>query len=157
VKRTGAGVVVLVVVLGLVLGILTQTALASAGRPGVTPPVSLALVLGLIGVIVVVLAVPIRRSVKGTRTRVDPFYALRVVVLAKASALTGGLIVGVGVGFVVYLLSRTVPALGSIGYSIGMTMGAVVLLIAGLVAESMCRVPPPGDDENDSTAAGALP
>lgn len=156
-KRTGVGAVVLVLALGFVMGMLAQLALASAGRPGVTPPVTLAVVLGAIGVIVVVLAVPIRRAVKGTRPRVDPFYALRVLVLAKASALSGGLIAGVGAGFVVYLLTRTVPALGSVGYSIGMAVGATVLLVAGLIAESMCRVPPPNDEDREAEAAGALP
>lgn len=156
-KRTGVTAVVLVVALGFVMGMLSQLALASAGRPGITPPVTLAIVLGLIGVIVVVLAVPIRRSVKGTRQRVDPFYALRVLVLAKASALSGGLITGVGTGFVVYLLTRTVPALGSVGYSIGIAVGATVLLVAGLIAESMCRVPPADDEDSETEAAGALP
>lgn len=156
-KRTGVTAVVLVVALGFVMGMLAQLALASAGRPGITPPVTLAVVLAMIGVIVIVLAVPIRRSVKGSRQRVDPFYALRVLVLAKASALSGGLIAGVGVGFVVYLLTRTVPALGSVGYSVGMAAGATFLLVAGLIAESMCRIPPPEDDDNDREAAGALP
>ncbi|TQL41982.1 uncharacterized protein DUF3180 [Homoserinimonas aerilata] len=155
-KRTRASLLLVMVVIGFVVGLFAQLALASAGRPGVVPPVTLAIVLAAIGGIVVALAVPIRRSVKGSaRSRVDPFYALRVLVLAKASALSGGLLAGVGVGFIVYLLTRSVPALGSIGYSIGMAVGAVLLLAGGLIAEELCRVPPADDDDDDKETVPA--
>ncbi|AWB90081.1 DUF3180 domain-containing protein [Homoserinimonas hongtaonis] len=152
-KRTPAALVVLIVAIGAGVGLLTQYALASAGLPGLVPPVSLDLVLVAMGVFVVAMAVPIRRAVKGkVRTHVDPFYALRVLVLAKACAISGALLAGIGIGFVVYLLTRTVPALGSVGYSVGMTVGAVLLLVAGLVAEGMCRIPPPSDEDTDDAA-----
>lgn len=151
-KRTPPALVFLLVAIGAATGLLAQQALASGGRPAVTPPLTLMLVLIAIAVVVVALAVPVRRTVKGSREAVDPFYALRVLVLAKASALAGALLGGAGAGFVVFLLTRTVPALGSLGYSIGMTVGAVVLLVGGLVAEEMCRIPPPTDDDEEFPA-----
>lgn len=152
-RRTAPALVLLLAAVGGVVGLFAQMALASSGRPAIAPPVSLAIVLTVIGVLVVVLAVPIRRAVKGSRRRVDPFFALRVLVLAKSSALSGALLTGAAAGFIVHLLTRPVPALGSVGYSVGMAVGAVVLLIGGLVAEEMCRVPPPSE-EDDEQAAG---
>lgn len=152
-KRTPIALVALFVAVGAGIGLLCQYALASGGMPGLVPPVSLDLVLAAMGVIVIALAVPVRRAVKGkVRTHVDPFYALRVLVLAKACAIAGALLAGIGIGFIVYLLTRTVPALGSVGYSVGMTVGAVLLLAAGLVAEGMCRIPPPSDEDTDDAA-----
>ncbi|MCW4385404.1 DUF3180 domain-containing protein [Salinibacterium sp. SYSU T00001] len=153
-KRTTVSLVLLLVAVGAAGGLLAQQALASAGRPTVTPPVSLTIVLVAIGLIVVGLAVPVRRAVRGNRARVDPFYALRVLVLAKASALAGALLGGAAAGSVVFLLTRTVPALGSVGYSIGVAVGALILLAGGLIAEEMCRIPPPSD-EDEEEAAGA--
>src|SRR5690606_14936411 len=73
VKRTPPALVLLLVALGAAVGLLLQQALAMAGRPGITPPLSLSFVLVVLGVIVVLLALPVRRAVKGDRKRVDPF------------------------------------------------------------------------------------
>lgn len=157
-KRTHLATLLIALVGGFVLSMLAQMALASAGKAGIIPPITFAIVVAAIGAIVVALAVPIRRAVKGTSgKRVDSFYALRVLVLAKSSAIAGALLSGIGAGLVVYLLTRTVPALGSIGYSIAMTIGAVILLSGGLIAESMCRIPPVDPDKDEKAAAGALP
>jgi hypothetical protein len=153
VKRTTPSLLTILVGIGIALGLLMQQMLASAGRAGITPPITLSVVLGAIAVVVVLLAVPVRRAVKEENRRVDPFYAIRVLVLAKSSALSGALLGGVAVGFVVYLLTRTVPALGSVGYSIGMVVGAIALLAAGLIAEEMCRVPPPTDEDEEAAPA----
>ncbi|MBF0672721.1 MAG: DUF3180 domain-containing protein [Salinibacterium sp.] len=152
-KRTTPALVLLLIAIGAAVGLLAQQGLAMSGRPGITPPVTLSIVLIALGVIVVVLALPVRRAVKGERKRVDPFYALRVLVLAKSSALCGALLAGAAIGSVVFLLSRTVPAFGVVGYSVGTAIGGLVLLAGGLVAEGMCRIPPPSDD--DEQAAGA--
>ena len=76
-----------------------ETALAASGRPVLIPPFTLAVALVLIGVIIVLMAWPVRKVARGDRTkRVDPFYATRVVVLAKASSLGGALLAGAGFG-----------------------------------------------------------
>jgi 2-amino-4-hydroxy-6-hydroxymethyldihydropteridine diphosphokinase len=108
-----------------------------------------AFVLAVIGGIVVTLAVPIRRM---TRTagapRVDPFYATRILMLAKACAVTGSLVAGVGIGVLAYLLTRSVIGVGSVTQAIAAIACAGVLLAGGLIGEHLCRVPP-GDDDND--------
>ena len=126
-----------------------ETALAASGRPVVIPPFTLAVALVLIGVIIVVMAWPIRRVARGNRSaRVDPFYATRVVMLAKASSLGGALLEAARIGVAGYLLSRSVlPAVGSVTMGVATAVGAILLLVGGLVAEHWCTIPP-DDDEN---------
>ena len=126
-----------------------ETALATSGRPVIIPPFTLAVALVLIGVIIVAMAWPVRKVARGDRTRrVDPFYATRVVVLAKASSLGGALLAGAGLGIAGYLLSRSVlPAVGSVTMSIATAVGAIILLVGGIVAENWCTIPPDDDDK----------
>jgi hypothetical protein len=109
----------------------------------------------LIAVIVVALAVPIRRATRGkVRRRVDPFYATRVVLLAKACAAAGALLTGAAVGMIAELLVRPVSASEALWRMLAMLIASVLGLVGGLVAESLCIVPP-DDDENPSTGAPA--
>jgi len=149
--RTRVTSLLVLAVVGVVLAGLLQVALASSGRPVVQLPYSLPLALAAIGAIVVTLAVPIRRMTRGpAHAPVDPFYATRVVALAKASALGGALLGGVGGGMLAYLLTRSAPPpSGSIAAAVAEGVGALVLMGCGLVAEQMCRVPPSDDDESD--------
>lgn len=158
-KRTNVSTLLILAIIGAAGAGLVQAALATSGRPVVNPPVTLPLALAAIGAIVVILAMPIRRMTQGPPSRnanrlspgaVDPFYATRVVMLAKASALSGALLTGVGIGMLGYLLSRSVlPGTGALGATIGATAGAAVLLACGLVAEFMCRIPPEDDEDGD--------
>ncbi|MHA6693397.1 DUF3180 domain-containing protein [Homoserinimonas sp. A520] len=147
-KRTSALTLALFAVVGLAVGIAVQVGLAQSGQPGVRPPVTLAIGLSLIGLVDLALAWPIRKVANGTaKARVDPFYATRVVVLAKASSIAGALLAGAAAGFALYLLSRTMPPVGSIGFFISMFAGAIVLMVCGLVAENMCKLPPEDTQE----------
>jgi len=149
-SRTKPTHLVLLAVLGGGLAWLLEVALTASGRAVVIPPFTLALALAAIGVIVVLMALPIRRATRGTATaRVDPFYAARTAMLAKASSLSGALIGGAGLGIAVYLLSRSVPAVGSVTMAFATAAGAILLLVGGLIAESMCTIPP-----DDSTPDG---
>ena len=126
-----------------------ETALAATGRPVLIPPVTLAVALVLIGVIIVAMAWPVRRVARGNRTaRVDPFYATRVVMLAKASSLGGALLAGAGLGIVGYLLTRSVlPPVGSVTMAVTTAVGGALLLVGGLVAEHWCAIPPDDDQK----------
>ena len=156
-KLTSVVTLVLFAGAGITIGVLLQVALAQSGQPGVRPPLTLAVVLAAMGVIDILLAWPVRRAAKGTkRARVDPFFATRVVVLAKASSITGAVLAGSAIGFIAYLLTRTVPPVGSIGFSTAMLVGACVLMIGGLIAEQMCKLPPDeGEENHEETPAEA--
>jgi hypothetical protein len=151
-KRTSISTLVLLAVIGGVGGAFAETGLAAAGRPIILPPLTLAVALALIGGIVVWLAAPIRRLTRGkAKVPIDPFYATRVLMLAKACALSGALITGLGVGITIYLLTRSVvPGVGSVGLAVSTVVGAGLLLAAGLIAEHMCTIPPGDDDDDES-------
>ena len=157
-KRTRVSTLVVLLVFGAGAGGLLQVALAAAGRPIVMLPVTLPLAFAAIGAIVVTLAVPIRKMTRGSsRGPVDPFYATRVVMLAKASSLSGALTTGAGLGMLVYLLSRSVmPGVGSVGAAVASIGGAAVLLVCGLIAEFMCRIPPSDDGEGDGNDENSI-
>lgn len=148
-KRTRVTTLTVVAVLGAAAGGITEQALAANGRPIIALPITLGIALAVIGGIVVTMAMPIRRMTRATNApRVDPFYATRIVMLAKASAITGALAVGVGAGVLVYLLTRSVIGVGSVAQVLVTVVGAGVLLAGGLLAEHMCRIPPDDDDDD---------
>jgi hypothetical protein len=148
VTRTKPLNLVLLAALGAAITWFLETALAASGRPIIIPPFTLAVALTLIGVIIVVMALPVRRVSRGVpNARIDPFYATRVVMLAKASSLSGALLGGGGLGIAAYLLSRSViPGVGSVTMAFATALGAILLLVAGLIAEHMCTIPPEDDD-----------
>lgn len=154
-RRTRPLHLVLLVVLGAGITWLLDTGLASAGRAIVIPPFTLAVALVLIGIIVVLMALPVRRVSRGVpNARIDPFYATRVLMLAKASSLGGALVGGGGLGITAFLLSRSVqPALGSVTMAVATGVAGILLVVAGLIAEHMCAIPP--EDEGKSGTPSA--
>ncbi|WP_291046322.1 DUF3180 domain-containing protein [Herbiconiux sp.] len=150
-RHTRAVTIVVCAVVGLAVGFVLEVALASAGQPVMIPPFTLPITLVAAAAIVIALALPIRRAIRGTaRSRIDPFRAMRVVVLAKASGLVGSLIAGFGAGVVAFLLTRPVVAdVGSLWPGVAAALSGLVLAAAGLVAERLCTLPP---DEPDLEA-----
>ncbi|MEF2977071.1 DUF3180 domain-containing protein [Subtercola sp. YIM 133946] len=147
-KRTRPLTLVLLGIVGGVVGFFVEIALASSGQPIISLPISLSITLVAAGAIVVVLAVPIARAIRGTNPNpINPFRAMRIAVLAKASSMVGALIAGVGLGVVIYLLSRAVvPAVASLWLAIAATIAGAILLACGLVAEKLCTLPPEDKD-----------
>lgn len=152
--RTTTTALIALGLVGLVVGFLAELAATAWSAPIFVPPLTLPLALVLIAVILVALAWPIRQATRGrARRRVDPFRAMRIALLAKASSLCGALLLGVGLGIMVFILTRSVvPAVTSLWLSIGMAFGAVVLLAGGLVAEHFCTIP--ADDDRDHDEGG---
>jgi hypothetical protein len=158
VTRTSISTVVALVVIGAVAGFLVQIGLAAASSPKFRPEYTLALSLVAIAAIVIALTIPIRQATRGpVRTRIDPFHATRVVLLAKASSIAGGLLAGGALGLLLELfvrsgglntdsLLRTLATLG----------GAIALLAAGLVGEFFCTAPSPPDDPEVDPSPGTL-
>ena len=139
--------------LGLVLGWSLEAFLVSRSLPVAVPPYVAAITAVVIGGVVVAVAWPIRAAVRGRGPRVDPFHALRVLSLAKACALVGALLAGALAGVLAFLLTRSVVALALVAPAAAGLAGAVLLVAAGLVAESFCVIPPT-DDDDDRAAAG---
>jgi hypothetical protein len=149
VRHTHPLTIVIFIVVGAAAGFVLEVALAASGQPVLIPPYTLTITLVAAAVIVVALAIPIRRAIRGTsRAQINPFRAMRIVVLAKASSLVGSLIAGFGIGVVAFLLTRPVVVdVGSLWPGAATALAGAVLLTAGLVAERLCTLPP---DEPDA-------
>ena len=90
----------------------------------------------------------------GTRARMDgrpgtkpimPLAVARLAALAKASSALGALMAGVWIGVGAYVLPRwdlATPRRDTIRAAIGLG-SALLLVVAALRLESVCRVPPP--------------
>lgn len=146
-KPTKASPLVVLAAIGVLAAWFVEVMLVGSGRPSLVPPITLGVALALIGVLVVLGALPVFRVARGVAgARVDPFYATRIVLLAKASSLTGAMLTGVAVAVLVFLLTRSVvAAAGSIGMAVVTLVGAALLLVGGLAAEKMCTLPPEDD------------
>lgn len=148
-KPTRLGILLGVTVLSGGVGFLIDLVLTSSGRPTFTPSWLLPVMLVLLGAALVVLAIPIRRSITGMSPEpVDPFRAVRILSLAKASAILGAVIGGLGIGLAVFLLSRPVaPSLGSMSAIVATIVAALALAVAALVTERLCTTGKDDDDE----------
>ena len=156
-KRTHATSLIALGILGVAVGFLLETALVASGNAILVTPLALPVTLMAIGVIVVLLALPIRRAVRATvKTHIDPFRAMRVAVLAKACSLAGALFGGWGIGMLVYVLTRSVvPGSGTVWLCAAAALGGIALMIGGLIAEFFCTLPPPKDEDESTDHAPA--
>jgi hypothetical protein len=151
VTRTRPVTLVVLALLGAGAAVVLQSVLAALGLAKLRPEYTLAITLVLIAAAAITLAVPVRRATRGNPAhRVDPFYATRVVVLAKASAIGGALLSGAGLGLVIELVLRSgAPGTDAYLRVFSVLGGGVALLIGGLVAELLCTVPKDGSDDPD--------
>lgn len=147
--RTRPAYLVLAALLGVGAGFLLDEALRAMGRPSFLPAVSLPILLLLLGALDIVLAIPVYRASRGrSLAPVNPFRALRIAVLAKASSLVGAVVGGFGLGLAVFHFTRPiVPSLGSIGTVLATALCGALLVAAGLVAEQLCTLRKDDDDD----------
>ncbi len=84
----------------------------------------------------------------GTRP-VSPFVAARTAMLAMAASRTGAVVAGFyGGAAVVFLMNFSTPiAAQRFWYALVATAGAILVVLAALWLEYLCRLP--GDDDND--------
>jgi hypothetical protein len=153
-KRSNPSVLSGVGLGGLVMGFQVEVALVSRGAPMFVPTRSLPIALVLIGAIAVALAIPILRAVRTTKTtRVDPFQAVRVAVLAKACSLLGAASTGIAGGVLIHAFTRPIlPQSGLVFLDVAFLVGAALLFTAGLIAEKLCTLPPPDNGEKAEPA-----
>ncbi|MFS0853014.1 DUF3180 family protein [Microbacterium sp. 179-I 3D4 NHS] len=145
-RRTSAGLLVALAVVGAGVGFLLDHVLTISGRATFTPSLLLPVLLLMIAAAALGVAWPVRRSVR-TGIRIDPFRALRAATLARASSLLGALLVGFGAGLLVFLLTRPIdPPVGSTVAMVALIASAAVLVAAALVAEQFCTLPKDPDD-----------
>ncbi len=149
-KRTRPSILIVTALAGVGAGFLLDQILTSMGRSTFTPAVTLPILLLLLGMLVVALAIPIRRATRGAAgVVVNPFRAVRVAALAKASSIVGAVFGGAAAGLGLFLVTRpVVPSIGSTGTVIATVVCGAVLVAAGLVAEHLCTIRKDDDDEH---------
>lgn len=155
----GRGVTIrMVLLVGLVVTAFAYLALrAWTGQGGALPQASWAALIVLVFMAsgVFFSGLPVRRFLRGRATKpLNPIRAMRTLVLAQASALTGAMVTGWYLAQVLVLLPDfDVQSRRVLGLTLmAMAGGGVLMVVAGLVVQAMCRVDTPdpdGDDESD--------
>jgi hypothetical protein len=143
---------VILAIIGGVAAWALEGVLSALGQAVIVPPWSWGLGLGLLGALVLSIAWPIRQRLHSASGRelLDPFYATRVVLLAKSTTVAGSLFLGAALGVGVFFLTRPVVTEETLWASAGALVGAILLTGTGLAAERWCTLPP------DSTQGSAL-
>lgn len=137
--------------LGVLAAVLTWSGLRVWVATGGTEPELLwrtTLTIGLLVLAVVGVGWPVRQWVGGDRSRrIDALRAARTAALAKAASFAGTLLVGFFAGYAVHFLPTVEIAARRTQLSVGLAdlVASVLLLVAGLVVERWCRVPPDDD------------
>lgn len=145
-KRTSAGLLAVLALIGGGAGFALDQMLTATGRATFTPSLLLPVLLVLIAAAALAVAWPVHRSVR-SGVRIDPFRALRAATLARASSLLGAIMAGFGAGLMVFLLTRPIdPPIGSTVAMVALIASALVLVVAALVAEQFCTLPKDPDD-----------
>jgi hypothetical protein len=104
---------------------------------------------GALAVAVVSIGLPVRRWVAGRRDRpLDPLFAARAFVLAKAAAYGGAILAGWYAGQALALLPDVVGSRRTkLVLALLAVVAAIAVSVAGFVVQRWCRVPPSDDDE----------
>ena len=119
-------------------------------------PANLLITLAAISAVLLALSIPIwryRSALKQNSSqrpkRVDPFYAVRVLLLAKASSLAGALFASWHLGVVIFQFSGAVVVQGLVLQNAFGLVASVMLIVAALITEQICRLPQDQDPDPD--------
>lgn len=123
------------------------------GRLIPQPPLLGAVLFVLLIVFVLVIAWPVRAHLRGDATKaLDPLRAARAVVFAQSAALTGAALTGWYAAQLALVLSGrdlTIYRESAWRFAV-VTLGAMLLAGAGLLAQSWCRLDPPDESPDES-------
>lgn len=153
-RHTTARSLVISAVVGGVLLWGIEVLLVTLGEPVLVPPQTWSIALVVLGGAIMALAWPIRAHARSTDRKglMDPFYATRVVLLAKSMALGGAVLTGGAIGALLFLGTRPVVPAAGLWLSGAAVVGAIVLMTGGVIAERWCTLPPgssTGDPEGE--------
>lgn len=137
-------------------GYLLPKFVVNAGGAIPISPLNIIISLPLIGVLLVLMAIPMFRYRKASMARskdsakprpmpMNPFYAVRLVLLAKAIAISGAIFSGWHIGVV--WLQLTSPIVPSSTLQNGLALlGAVVMTACAIIVERICRITDDGSE-----------
>lgn len=93
----------------------------------------------------------IEQKSKTAPKRVDPFYAVRILALAKAASLAASIFAGWQFGTLTGQLLQPIVANDSLAPTIFAAVSSLVLLAAGLIVEQICKLHGDGGDGKPRT------
>ena len=141
-------------------GYLASKVISANGGPVPVTPINLILTLVAISVILGAFGVPMVRYRRAlteqlkTPTaprpkRLNPFYAFRLLILAKATAASGALFAGWHLGVIWLQVSSPVTP-DSIWQNLAALIASIAMVIVGLIVERICRIKDDGADQVDN-------
>lgn len=138
-----------------IIGFLVIQQLVGNGLQAPTTGLNIILIQPSLAIILALSAIPMIRyrtglkkfeDNKGKRpTPVDSMYAVRTLALSKAVSLTGSIFVGWQLSILIYQL--TSPEGTKLASTIFGLVGAIVMVVVGLIVENLFRVPPDRDGD----------
>jgi hypothetical protein len=147
-------------------GYLVSKLVTSNGGQVPVTPLNLILTLVAISIILVSFALPmlryrralaeqIKNSTAPRPKRLNPFYAVRLLLLAKATALSGGLFTGWHLGVIWMQISSPVTT-DSIWQNVFALLASIAMVIVGIIVERICRIKDDGSEVEAPQAGEAL-
>ena len=157
-KPTRVRVLLINAVATVAIAYLVVRLLVGAGLPVPVSGINLILTLPVIGIVDLLLVLPIMRYKKALADylmgvskqrprRPEPFYAVRVLMIAKASSLAGAWFAGWHLGVIIVQLTSH-DFNDSVWRETFGAVGSVLLVVAAIIAERACRLPDDGDDKS---------
>lgn len=139
-------------------GYLLPKLLVNSGGSIPISPWNIIITLPLIGIVLVLMAIPmfkyrralLARAKDAAKPRpmpINPFFAVRIVLLAKAISISGAIFSGWHIGVVWLQLTSPVVPSSTVQNAIAL-IGAVVMTGCAIIVERICRIP---DDGNGAT------
>lgn len=146
----------IVAVISAVMGLALADVYATATGRALPVPLSSAVTIAAVALLLVVWAEVFRRRMRDPGQRVDPFVAVRSAALAMAASRAGaiicGLFLGVG-GWYLFDLSSEAARQRALICALG-AFAAFATVVAGLWLERLCRLP---DDPDEDPPGGHMP
>lgn len=139
-------------------GYLLPKFVVNAGGAIPISPLNIIITLPLIGVLLVLMAIPMFRYRKASMARskdiakprpmpMNPFYAVRLVLLAKAIAISGAIFSGWHIGVVWFQLTSPIVPSSTLQNGLAL-LGAVVMTACAIIVERICRITDDGSEVN---------
>ena len=150
-------------VLATTAGYLLPQIVVNQGGSIPISPLNIIITLPLIGIILLLMAIPIFKYRKALLTKakdlnavrplpLNPFYAVRILLLAKSISISGSIFSGWHIGVVwLQLSSPIIPS--SIVQNAMALLGSIVMTICAVLVERVCRV----IDDGPGSATDAAP
>lgn len=154
-RRSSVSYVTLLIAVGLIVGRLIPILAIKSDRHVPVPGWGAAIFLAFFAVVVAAFAWTMWQQVHRDQRTISASYGLRMLAVAKAAVLVGGVFAGGYAGFALAFVSPDTDGESMrLWQSVAASGASVLLLVAALLLERACQIPS-RDDEDDIEASPA--